>query len=402
MEYDTAIIGGGIAGLYVAEQLAKRATAAAPMRIGLFEKNTYFGGRVYTFRDAGLQLQYESGAGRIHRSHRRTYELVRRFRLHTYPIRGASYFEDMPNPFAETMAAVSTELQKHPLHVLQTHTIAQLIPKKYHAFFLQYPYWAEIHMLRADVALRNFAPGGVMLSNDFFGISEGNDALVHKLASAARRAGAHLHTSSPVQSVTRNPHSGLFELQIGTAAVRARRVVFATCRCSLGQFRLLRDLPLLRQLGTSPLLRIYAVYPVDRTTGRAWFAGIPKTVTAGPLRFVIPINPHTGLIMISYTDGDDTRVWERLEGAALLRAIQRQVRHLWPDRSIPDPVYLKKHYWSSGCTYWLPGAYSVEDAAAQAAHPMPGVYICGESVSAYTQAWVEGALETAEQILESM
>jgi hypothetical protein len=38
----------------------------------------------------------------------------------------------------------------------------------------------------------------------------------------------------------------------------AYRVVIATCRCSLSDFSVLRAQPLLSQLATSPLIRIYA------------------------------------------------------------------------------------------------------------------------------------------------
>jgi monoamine oxidase len=60
---------------------------------------------------------------------------------------------------------------------------------------------------------------------------------------------------------------------------------------------------------------------------------------------------------------------------------------------------LRKHYWGGGCTYWLPGDYDVEAEAAHALNPQPGVYVCGESISAHHQAWIEGALETAEALL---
>jgi monoamine oxidase len=47
----------------------------------------------------------------------------------------------------------------------------------------------------------------------------------------------------------------------------------------------------------------------------------------------------------------------------------------------------------------LPGDYDVADAIEAARNPAPDVYVIGESVSA-TQTWVEGALESAESLLE--
>ncbi len=102
--------------------------------------------------------------------------------------------------------------------------------------------------------------------------------------------------------------------------------------------------------------------------------------------------------MISYTDGDDTNHWKDLKGAALKAEIQRCAAELFPDRSIPEPTYLKQHRWGGGCTYWLPGNYDVEAASEAAHNPARGIYITGESIST-EQCWIESALESAETLL---
>lgn len=404
MECNTLIIGGGIAGLYLAEKLAKRSSSSG--QVLLLEKNNYLGGRVYTFRDKARGLQYEAGAGRIHRDHTRINALVRRFGLKTYPIDGSS-------EYAPVFGALHSILTRLPSDALHRHTIAELLPPQHRGLLSLFPYWAETHLARADNALGVFRTDrkarGVMAdtaADAFYGIAGGIDTLTAGLATAARTAGAELRTDHEVLDVMRLP-SGHFQATVKTdtgrrITVHAERVVFATCRCTLGTFRILRDESFIRHLGTSPLLRIYAVYPPNAATGRVWFAGDSKTVVAGPLRFVIPINATKGLIMISYTDGADTEHWRTLEGPALQREIQRHVRAQWPDREIPEPTYLRKHYWGGGCTYWLPGDYDVEAEAAHALNPQPGVYVCGESISAHHQAWIEGALETAETLAERL
>ena len=386
----TVIIGGGIAGLYLAEQLAERD------QVTLLEKNDYFGGRVYTFRDKAKGLQYEAGAGRIHRDHARVNALVDRFGLKTYSFSGDS-------DYASVFDALQQILTRLDPAALRRHTIAELLPPQHRRLLRLFPYWAETHLTRADVALSVFkARSGVMAdcrSDAFYGIVGGIDTLTTRLAAAALKLGATLRSGQEVLDVARLP-SGQFHVTVkDSPAILADRVVFATCRCTLGDFRLVRDESFVKHLATSPLLRIYAVYPPNPATGRAWFADMDKVVLDSPLRFVIPINSRKGLIMISYTDGDDTKAWRDLEGPALQAAIQAEVRRTWPDLEIPEPTYLRKHYWGGGCTYWLPGDYDVEAEAAHALNPQPGVYVCGESISAHHQAWVEGALETAEDLL---
>ena len=79
--------------------------------------------------------------------------------------------------------------------------------------------------------------------------------------------------------------------------------------------------------------------------------------------------------------------------------LQTNLRHLFPDKTIPKPTYIKKHDWVEGCTYWLPGKYNIDKAIKEAMNPHPNLYIVGESISK-TQTWMEGALESAEQLLE--
>jgi glycine/D-amino acid oxidase-like deaminating enzyme len=401
--YDTAIIGGGVAGLTVAAALARRGD-----RVLLMDKWGNWGGRVYTFHGTGAQkgITYEVGAGRIFSGHRRVNALVRRYGLKTVKFGTDSLWEGKdPNPFLQLFAPIRAVLAELPPSTLGTHTIAELLPPSMHPLLDLFPYCSEFFTLRADEALRFFSPRATMGTKDpesYYGIIGGLDAIPHHLAADARRAGVTLHQEYDVKDVKRTA-SGTFEVQAEHKGSRhtfeARRVVFATCRCSLSDFSILAGTPVLKQTGTAPLTRIYAVYPPDSATGKAWFEGLPKVVTANPLRYVIPISAKSGLIMISYTDGKDTEYWKDMKGRALQAEIQRCARELFPDRTIPEPTYLKQHRWGGGCTYWLPGDYDVAEASAAAHNPSPGVYIVGESIS-LEQCWIESALESAETLLD--
>jgi hypothetical protein len=111
--------------------------------------------------------------------------------------------------------------------------------------------------------------------------------------------------------------------------------------------------------------------------------------------------------MISYTEGVDARRFMRIMNDkgedALGEHITGLVREMFPQKDIPDPLFFKAHPWDFGCTYWLPGHYDPEAMSKEALHPlksMPGVYCCGESFS-LRQAWMEGALESADLLLST-
>jgi hypothetical protein len=113
--------------------------------------------------------------------------------------------------------------------------------------------------------------------------------------------------------------------------------------------------------------------------------------------------------MISYTDGKDTVAWRHDTPAGRERLLQ-SLRALFPERTIPDPLFLKFHEWTDGCSYWTPLAHPRVDQptpfqlSRTALRPFPKqfptVFICGESFST-RQAWMEGALEHANLLLNT-
>ena len=418
MIYDYIIVGGGLAGLTVAQGLASRSTKTTVLCLEYWPT---WGGRVVTERTTvgKLKIQYEIGAGRVFHKHERVNALVKKYGLHTYPISTDSEYEGTPNNFVELFTPIKHALETLPPSVLATHTVAYLVPTSMSHILSMFPYTSEFDLMRADVALPLFGTGkpmGAKGAAEYYGLVEGLDAIAVGLHRDAVRAGADCRAHHKVDDAKRAA-DGLFDV-VGKRGkkgsetpfhFRGTNVIIATCRCSLAGFSVLRGAPLLKQVQTGALLRMYAVYPKN-ADGRMWFAGLKKQVTAGPLRHVIPIHEDTGLIMISYTDGDDTKVWREKEGRVLEDAVHKEVAALFPDRTIPRPVYLKKHDWKQGCSYWVPvasgkaggteagGAYDIKAASRAAHHPAPHVYVVGESVSTQ-QTWMEGALESAEYLL---
>ncbi len=389
------IVGAGIAGLSVAEGLLDRGYSVI-----LLERYPNVGGRIVTHREP----QYEIGAGRIHASHTRTHALIKRFKLHTYSIsdkvvyRPLATLRDEPHGLDWILPAILKMLKGQSSHTLASHTLSSLLSPEWRALLSRFPYWAEVGMLRADLAVESFeAEMGTY--GGYVGIQEGIDALTSHLAEVVKRKGGDLRVRHRVSDIRKHGDGFVIVGDSGKKAeakpfrIEANQVVIATCRCSLGKFSVLKGLPLLKQLQTSALTRIYAQYPVGR--GGPWWSGLEKTVSDSPLRFVIPIDPKTGLIMISYTDGPDTDTWKDLEGPKLTKAIQKEAKRLFPERDIPDPTFLEKHEWPSGCTYWVPGDYDVEKAIQKAMHPMKHLWVVGESVARH-QAWIESALQSVE------
>ena len=64
---------------------------------------------------------------------------------------------------------------------------------------------------------------------------------------------------------------------------------------------------------------------------------------------------------------------------------------------IPKPVYFNTHLWTLGCHHWKAKCDS-NVIISKISNPIPNIYIVGEAFS-QKQAWMEGALESVNNIL---
>jgi hypothetical protein len=194
----------------------------------------------------------------------------------------------------------------------------------------------------------------------------------------------------------------------GIMWLRAEKcIVLALHKDAVAELQPFRRWKPIRLLETQPLLRIYAVFPL--VAGKSWFAGFSRIVTPERPRYILPIDAKKGVIMISYTDADDTREYMQIQkkdgDKALEQVVMKDIRRLFPSLEIPNPLFFKSHPWETGATYWLPGSYDPHTESLSACHPLPlafpSVWLCGESWST-RQAWVEGALEHAALCLKKL
>lgn len=394
----TVIVGGGIAGLWLADKIS--AQRQGPVTV--LEKYNYLGGRIVTSK-AG----YEIGAGRVHETHRMVRALIRRFGLHESPMKPDTYWLPVgatvaePNVFEDQWAAICAEIARLPSRILATHTLRELANRLLGStaaaeLLNRYPYRAEVEKQRADVGLQVFATE-MGTRKGYFGVREGLDAIVHGLESVCRGRGVIFQLETEVTDVQRVT-ADTYHIHVKgvPTPIRADRVILALHVAALRKLPLLRDHPTVKHIGMAPLTRIYAQYP----DGLDWMGPAPakRIVTDSPIRYIIPINPATGLVMISYVDDRDTRFWAGLSGAALKHRMRMELRRLFPTATIPEPKWMRSYEWHEGCSYWSPGPYDVEAASRAILQPQPGLFVTGESFSPYKQAWMEGALEHAAQV----
>jgi monoamine oxidase len=169
---------------------------------------------------------------------------------------------------------------------------------------------------------------------------------------------------------------------------------------------------LINSVQSTALYRVYASYPKNKNTGTVWFKNLPKIATNLPIKYIIPINEEAGIIMISYTDAKYADYWDKkLATGEFEDELTKQLEQLKPklanvmkispdELHIPKPKWIRHCHWGNGASYWKPGVNSENNITAMIQpYESENVYICGENYSSH-QAWIEGALETADMVLD--
>ena len=466
-DYDLLIIGAGIAGLHVATRYLK---AHPTHSVCVIERNNYLGGRIYTHHQSIKgkgQYQWEAGAGRIALTHKRVIGLIREYGLtftkwtkererrpeererrpeerERRPKAGKRFIEN--GPFPSLVPIYLNPLLSLKPSVLAQNTLDTLLTSIYGSqkattFMSLFPYWAEFHTLRADVALDAFLHGPLGGHTGYGGCVEGLSVLADEMGKDITKRGGVIRLGTPlldIQEDKEEKEQGPIRVLVQSKDskkewLEAKRVVLAMDATSLQRMEGLKaiknKISALNHLTTEPLFRIYAVFPTGLVPPKpqggdknstSWFSGMDKVVVPGPIRFFIPMdaparraepgppNPLAGyatkgLAMISYMEGKDAEYWMDMPEKRREKEIMAELRRTFPDKEIPDPLLIKFHPWRSGCTYWTPSpkAYDVEEESNKSVQPIPGLplYLCSESF-AVQQSWMESALIQAEKVLQ--
>jgi len=397
--YDICIIGAGISGLYCAREIQKKMPDA---KICILEKFKNIGGRIYTFHTTvkGQHLSWEAGAGRIHKSHHNVWKLLKEYGIDTIPITGGVEWRTPEGSRSIDFMKLLQNLELHriPEEDLELKTLKEIFTeimgtKKAQDLMDQYEYRSELDTLKASKALESL--DHELGSHTGFSVIKGGfSLLIEKLKGSIPRV--EILTEHEVSDIQQNKI-----LVKGKKPILASKVIVAIQRDAAVKLPCLAGLPIMEQVKMRPLVRMYAVFPLEN--GKPWFAGIQKFLCDLPIRYVIPIDPTKGTIMISYTDGDEAEHWLKQKNPE--PQVMKQIRSLFPQIEIPDPLFFKVHPWSDGCSYWTPyanGPYDFNKVSKASVKPlpdMPNLYMCNESW-AYEQCWVKCSIDQAQKVID--
>ena len=159
--------------------------------------------------------------------------------------------------------------------------------------------------------------------------------------------------------------------------------------------------PVINSVRNVPLCRFYFIFDTKKCV---WFKNIKKTITDSKLSYFIPINYETGLLMISYVDEHNAVYLKKLEKEnknKLINFLLKECERMFGIKKIPKPIWTKSFFWENGVGDWKKGNDSkVIEKFMTKPYRDDNIFICGENYSSRYQCWIEGALETSENVLK--
>ena len=397
------IVGGGIAGLYAGNILQKKG-----YDITIFEKYEILGGRIQTYSHDGETM--EAGAGRFNKNHKLLFNLLKDQGfiyddLYAIPSKQIYIKDDTiyDIPTTRIIKMVIDKSKSISIDHLKSITL-KMFMKEFLAdsfvddFIYSFGYTTEFESMNAYDAINIFEKDFIV-DIEYFIINGGLTRLINNMYNELKQNSVKIFTKCEVISHLFNGKQSKIEYIKNGKVNNAfyDHVVFCTTKPALENINGLNDNILLKKtltsLGIGSLYRIYAKFPKYGDT--VWFQDLPKITTNNALRYIIPINPKTGLIMISYTDGINADMWVDVQD--IQKNLMLHLRKLFPSKNIPEPVWIKQYYWKVGMHYWKPNPkkyINTKDLLAKYNY-----LVCGEVVSKSNHGWIEGSLDSVKKAL---
>jgi cytochrome b involved in lipid metabolism len=455
--YDYVIVGAGISGLYTANELCKKYPSA---KICILEATKYIGGRLHSIKYDGLIM--DGGGARFNTEQHRIISLIKELGLwdKVIPISGDTTYmpiNDIPNSKSSTelkniFPTIDDFIVYMKKYIKEKHIkrdalinttildfavehLSKDYPKIKQHLINIYPYYSELGVLNAVEGINLFSNEFSDKTKYFIlngGLEQLAETLYNKLLELKKsnKCNIDIYKDTPVLeidgalTIAKNFQNGFVittdkqDKNNNKIEFIANKLILTIPKNKLLQIKITinsvknnngKDIidKLFKNINSvqnEPLYRIYARYPIDKKTHKVWFDGMGKISTNLPIKYIIPVNYEKGVIMISYTDSKFAKYWIKQVSEGTFEAtLNKQLKQLFPDIDIPKAKWYKHCPWISGAGYWKKGydRKIIMPQMIEALGHHKNLYICGENYSSH-QAWVEGALETADMVLDKI
>jgi protoporphyrinogen oxidase/cytochrome b involved in lipid metabolism len=406
--YDTIIIGCGISGLYIANNLKDK-------NYILFDKRDRVGGRIISVNHKNLI--YDAGAVRIQNNHKKLLKLIKSLDLehdllemdckHDYYLRtkhknysykGIKHTLDsnfINHGIYDKLYKDVNRLKINKNNFTPYQICNQLYTSE-HAQLLKDVYGYDKEIQNGN--LITFFQNHGKKDSTFYIMKNGLSQIINKLYNEINEKVFLEHTLLDYEFINNK-----FKLKImyknKIKNYSCKKLILAIPPEYLNKIKSLDSIEnIINTVDSTNYIRIFAIYP--KINNKYWYEGICNITTDSYIRKIIPYNKKDGIIQICYCDGNNAEYWNNIMLYDNLKEkIQEELKKIFPNKNIPQPTYLTGHYWKKGTYYWKTGTDS-NFVGGKILKPFNNeLYISGDSYS-NNQGWSEGALETSDKIIK--
>jgi len=390
-QYDLCVVGAGIAGMYAGYEWRKQNPTG---RIIFIEAGEHAGGRIATAHFCGVDIPLGAGVGRTDKDVKLA-ALLRELHIPVHTFEQKVQYGDSINSLKmeDVQALRNAVISKEAFGGFAKRVLGQSSAKG----FIESMGFTDMIRENALEVMQHYGIDDNFAESKKFVVPW---ALLTRALLKAIGPRRFLYNTQVI-SLSQTPEQ-LFCVTTPHGQLCARKIVVATTLPSLkALFPRVREY---RCIDSQPFLRVYAKFPASL---RPFLASVftSFTVVKPPLQNIIPINADKGIYMIAYSDNAyaDQLVDYKSDTPGNRQYFSRLV-----EKSIGIPprtltiLRLYSKYWDVG-THFIKPSCSVDEAFFQRAqHPLPGVVVVGEVVSAQNRGWVEGALESVDAVVADL
>jgi len=358
------IIGGGISGLYAALLLSKN----PQNEIKLFEKNNYFGGRIYTYNEKYLNedVRFEAGAGRISVQHKLFQKLIKKLDLYR-KTRNITFEKD--KKIINLIKILHNDPSSMDMESLR----------------INFGYDAEFKILSKEI-LENYLKKN--FEGPFYTIENGLSKVIESICIFLFKcSNVKLYLQKRVTEISKTYS------RLANGKIVKHDLILCTIQPDLYKYikfpltiRYHIKNNILSNITSVSLCRIYVfVQNID-------VSNVPKLTSNGPIRMLIPLRNYKNFsTLMIYTDSKWADWWNiNVKNDVIMYYLKK----FFPTIKVLD---YRKFYWKHGVylrkknnnicnTYGFIENY---------------ISFVGEFDSCNSQGWIEGSLESIKSLIDN-